>query len=217
MKQPNLRPLCDEVRSLARRVRRGRSAARAARREHRRRRAGERGARRAACGRDRLMVLWFVFGSIFGVWNVFQSPGLDFRLDRGRRAAAARCSTCRSARRPTRTRCSRRWSCCWSRWSRRPGAAGGCGAGARSASRSGGSPRSCSARPGRTKKCSGGPRSARRGPTRRCSGRGPSWSSRSCSGVAAAWWAWTRFGLRDPARRREFWRTGRLTIVGETK
>ncbi len=26
------------------------------------------------------MLLWFVFGSIFGVWNVFQSPGLDFRL-----------------------------------------------------------------------------------------------------------------------------------------
>ncbi len=26
------------------------------------------------------MVLWFVFGAIFGVWNVFQSPGLDFRL-----------------------------------------------------------------------------------------------------------------------------------------
>jgi hypothetical protein len=26
------------------------------------------------------MVLWFAFGSIFGVWNVFQSPGLDFRL-----------------------------------------------------------------------------------------------------------------------------------------
>src|SRR6478672_11130162 len=26
------------------------------------------------------MFLWFVFGSIFGVWNVFQSPGLDFRL-----------------------------------------------------------------------------------------------------------------------------------------
>ena len=30
--------------------------------------------------RDPLMVLWFVFGAIFGVWNVFQSPGLDFRL-----------------------------------------------------------------------------------------------------------------------------------------
>ena len=26
------------------------------------------------------MLLWFVFGAIFGVWNVFQSPGLDFRL-----------------------------------------------------------------------------------------------------------------------------------------
>ncbi len=26
------------------------------------------------------MFLWFVFGAIFGVWNVFQSPGLDFRL-----------------------------------------------------------------------------------------------------------------------------------------
>lgn len=26
------------------------------------------------------MLLWFVFGSIFGVWNVFQSSGLDFRF-----------------------------------------------------------------------------------------------------------------------------------------
>lgn len=26
------------------------------------------------------MLLWFAFGSIFGVWNVFQSSGLDFRL-----------------------------------------------------------------------------------------------------------------------------------------
>jgi hypothetical protein len=26
------------------------------------------------------MVLWFAFASIFGVWNVFQSSGLDFRL-----------------------------------------------------------------------------------------------------------------------------------------
>ncbi len=26
------------------------------------------------------MVLWYVAGSVFGVWNVFQSPGLDFRL-----------------------------------------------------------------------------------------------------------------------------------------
>jgi hypothetical protein len=26
------------------------------------------------------MALWFAFGAIFGVWNVFQSSGLDFRL-----------------------------------------------------------------------------------------------------------------------------------------
>jgi len=26
------------------------------------------------------MILWRAFGSIFGVWNVFQSGGLDFRL-----------------------------------------------------------------------------------------------------------------------------------------
>ena len=27
-----------------------------------------------------VVILWFAFGAIFGVWNVFQSPGLDFRL-----------------------------------------------------------------------------------------------------------------------------------------
>jgi hypothetical protein len=32
-------------------------------------------------------------------------------------------------------------------------------------------------------------------------------------GLAAAWWTWTRFGLADPERRREFLHTGRLTIV----
>ncbi len=26
------------------------------------------------------MILWLAFGAIFGVWNVFQSSGLDFRL-----------------------------------------------------------------------------------------------------------------------------------------
>ena len=26
------------------------------------------------------MILWYAFGAIFIVWNVFQSPGLDFRL-----------------------------------------------------------------------------------------------------------------------------------------
>ena len=31
-------------------------------------------------------------------------------------------------------------------------------------------------------------------------------------GLAAAWWTWARFGLRDPARRRTFLRNGRLAI-----
>jgi hypothetical protein len=26
------------------------------------------------------VILWCAFGAIFGIWNVFQSPGLDFRL-----------------------------------------------------------------------------------------------------------------------------------------
>ena len=33
-------------------------------------------------------------------------------------------------------------------------------------------------------------------------------------GIAAAWWTWTRFGLADADRRRAFLHTGRLTIVG---
>jgi hypothetical protein len=32
-------------------------------------------------------------------------------------------------------------------------------------------------------------------------------------GLAAAWWTWKRFGLRDPVRRRTFFRTGRLAIA----
>jgi hypothetical protein len=35
------------------------------------------------------------------------------------------------------------------------------------------------------------------------------------AGLAAAWWLVVRFGLRDAQRRREFVRTGRLSIVGE--
>ena len=32
-------------------------------------------------------------------------------------------------------------------------------------------------------------------------------------GAGAAAWAWVRFGLADPARRARFWRTGRLEVV----
>jgi hypothetical protein len=33
-------------------------------------------------------------------------------------------------------------------------------------------------------------------------------------GIAATVWIWTRFGLRDPSRRRELLRRGRLALVG---
>jgi hypothetical protein len=32
-------------------------------------------------------------------------------------------------------------------------------------------------------------------------------------GLAAAWWAWVRFGLADAGRRGVFLRTGRLAVV----
>ena len=34
------------------------------------------------------------------------------------------------------------------------------------------------------------------------------------AGLAAAWWAWVRFGLGDSHRRRTFLRSGRLAVVG---
>jgi hypothetical protein len=34
-------------------------------------------------------------------------------------------------------------------------------------------------------------------------------------GLAAAWWMWTRFGLHDADRRARFLRTGRLAVAGE--
>jgi hypothetical protein len=36
-------------------------------------------------------------------------------------------------------------------------------------------------------------------------------------GLAAAWWTWTRFGLRDDARRRALVHAGRLTIAPEAE
>jgi hypothetical protein len=36
-------------------------------------------------------------------------------------------------------------------------------------------------------------------------------------GVAAAWWVWTRFGLADATRRQRFVRTGRLDIAVEER
>jgi hypothetical protein len=36
-------------------------------------------------------------------------------------------------------------------------------------------------------------------------------------GAAAAWWVWIRFGLRDPERRHTFVHTGRLEIVEDAR
>ena len=80
---------------------------------------------------DPLMVLWLAFGAIFGVWNVFQSTGLDFRLvaigallptliDAAVRRAVVRAHVARRGRACSSSRCSR------------PRAAGtGCAGGAR--------------------------------------------------------------------------------------
>ena len=161
------------------------------------------------------MLLWFVFGAIFGVWNVFQSPGSTSASIAAGALLPDAASTCRSARRRTRTRCWPRSSCSSVtmlattgrgrrlRRRRALGLAIGWFAGlVLSAAWS----------------AQGGVLVARvrRGPARRAAvpGRGRSSSIEELLGLAAAWWAWTRFGLRDAARRRELVRTGRLTIVG---
>ena len=161
------------------------------------------------------MVLWLVFGSIFGVWNVFQSPGLDFRLIAGgallpllidapfRSLAYAHtllsavvvltltmAITSGRGRRLKRRRAlslSIGWFTSL--------VLGGAWAHkevfwwpAFGASR---------------------PRAALLAPL-------PWLVVEEMLGLAAAWWAWSRFGLDDPARRRGLWRSGRLAIeVGE--
>ncbi len=159
------------------------------------------------------MVLWLVFGSIFGVWNVFQSPGLDFRLIAGgallpllidapfRSQAYAHtllsavvvltltmAITSGRGRRLKRRRVlslSIGWFTSL--------VLGGAWAQkevfwwpAFGASR---------------------PRAALLAPL-------PLLIVEEILGLAAAWWAWSRFGLDDPVRRSQLWRTGRLAIEG---
>jgi hypothetical protein len=160
------------------------------------------------------MLLWFAFGAIFGVWNVFQSPGLDFRLivagallpeliDLPFRAQAyahtllaavvvlvvTMLLTTGRGRRLRRRR------------------ALGLAIGWFSALVLSGAwthndvfwwP------------AFGGSR-----PDAPLFAIWPVVVIEELLGLAAAWWTWTRFGLRDPVRRRELVRSGRLTIVGE--
>jgi hypothetical protein len=48
----------------------------------------------------------------------------------------------------------------------------------------------------------------------------PGWPAvalEEAAGLAAGWWAWVRFGLGEPSRRRAFVRTGRLAVAGEAR
>ena len=160
------------------------------------------------------MVLWLVFGVDLRRLERVPEPGPRLPADRGRRAAPAACSTCRSARRRTRTRCCRRslvlvlamaFTAGRGRRLRRRRAlslAIGWFAGLVL---------------GGVVGAQGGVLVAgvrrRRGPHAAllAAVAGPA-SSRSCSGWPRRGGRGRRFGLRDPARRREFWRTGRLAI-----
>jgi hypothetical protein len=161
------------------------------------------------------MVLWLVFGSIFAVWNVFQSPGLDFRLiavgsllplvlDAPFRSMAyfhtllsaivvLLLTMALTTGRGRRLRRRRALSLAigWFTGLVLSGA-------------------------WTTKEVFWWPAFGADRPHAALLPPWPLLIIEEVLGLAAAWWAWTRFGLSDPARRQDFWRTGRLAIkVGE--
>jgi hypothetical protein len=161
------------------------------------------------------MILWLTFGSIFAVWNVFQSPGLDFRLVAlgallpltldapfGSQAYAHTLlsavvvlivTMATTAGRGHRLRRRRALSL---------------PIGWFIALVLGGS--------WATKNLFWWPAFGGARPRAALVAPFPLLIVEEVLGVAAAWWAWTRFGLADPDRRGAFWRTGRLAIeVGE--
>ena len=161
------------------------------------------------------MLLWFAFGSIFGVWNVFQSPGLDFRLIAlgallplvldapfGSQAYAhtllsavvvlafAMAVTAGRGRRLRRRR-ALSLPIGWFTGLVLSGAWA-------------------------HKDVFWWPATGWSRPSAPLLAPWPVLIIEELLGAAAAWWAWTRFALRDRDRRRRFWRTGRLAIgVGE--
>jgi hypothetical protein len=162
------------------------------------------------------MLLWFVFGAIFGVWNVFQSPGLDFRLIAagallpevidlpfGAQAyahtllaatlvlIATMLATTGRGRRLRRRRAL--------------GLAIGWFAGlVLSAAWT-------------HKEVFWWPAFGASRPDAALFGTWPVVTVEELLGAAAAWWTWSRFGLRDATRRRDFLRRGRLGIVREAE
>ena len=160
------------------------------------------------------MLLWFAFGSIFGVWNVFQSPGLDFRLIAvgavlplaldapfGAQSyahtlvsavvvllIAMACTTGRGRR--LRRRRVLGLPIGWFTGLVLSGAWA-------------------------HKEVFWWPAFGWSRPSAPLLAPWPVVIVEEVLGAAAAWWAWSRFALADPARRRRFWRTGRLEIAVE--
>jgi len=159
------------------------------------------------------MLLWFGFGSIFGVWNVFQSPGLDFRLIAfgallpglldlpfGAQAYAHTMLAATIVLLATMLATSGRGRRLLRR--RALGLPIGWYSGlVLSAAWA-------------HKEVFWWPAFGVARPDAPLFGPWPVVVIEELLGVAAAWWTWSRFGLRDPARRSEFWRSGRLTIAG---
>ena len=162
------------------------------------------------------MLLWFVFGAIFGVWNVFQSPGVDFRLIAagallpelidlpfGAQAYAHTLLAATSVLVATMLLTAGRGRRLRRR--RALGLAIGWFAGlVLSAAWA-------------HKEVFWWPAFGTARPDAPLFAVAPVVVIEELLGAAAAWWAWTRFGLRDAARRREFVRTGHVTIVGEAE
>ena len=160
------------------------------------------------------MLLWFVFGAIFGVWNVFQSPGLDFRLialgallpeilDLPFRAQAYAHTLLAAIVVLTVTMFATTGRGRRLRRRRALGLAiGWFSALVLSAAWT-------------HKEVFWWPAFGAARPDAALFGPWPVVVGEELLGLAAAWWTWTRFGLRDPARRRELVHNGRLTIAGE--
>jgi hypothetical protein len=158
------------------------------------------------------MLLWFAFGSIFGVWNVFQSPGLDFRLVAVGALLPLAVDAPFGAQSYAHTLCSavvvlvlvmalttgrgRRL-----RRRRLLGLPIGWFTGL------------VLSGVWAHKEVFWWPAFGWSRPSAPLLAPWPVVIVEELLGAAAAWWAWSRFALRDPARRQRFWRPGRLEIA----
>jgi hypothetical protein len=160
------------------------------------------------------MLLWYAFGSIFGVWNVFQSPGLDFRLIAVGALLPLALDAPFGAQSYAHTLCSAVIVLVLAM-------ALTTGRGRRLRRR-----RALSLPIGwfaglvlsgawAHKEVFWWPAFGWSRPSAPLLAPWPLLIVEEVLGAAAAWWAWSRFALADPARRQRFWRTGRLEIAVE--